>query len=204
MRINVVVQLSAWMMLGLTSTFYQARAATDQSTGANSSGVHAADTQAVNPTPLILGVEEGERRVRRIAVSAPRFILKVDPQNGGSSDLTMGYEDLPPGGSIPPHWHKVADEILFVHRGSGVVELGSRQRPVAAGATIYIPKDVRVTLRNTGTELLSIAFFFSKPGFESFLREMSAPEGQPFESLSEAELTAIRKRHEWHTVYERP
>ena len=191
-------------MLWLTSTSWQARAATDRATAGNPSGVHAGDTQVVEPTPLILGVEEGERRVRRFAVSAPRFILKVDPQNGGSSDLTMCYEDLPPGGSIPSHWHKAADEILFVHRGSGVVELGNRQRSVTAGSTIYIPKDVRVTLRNTGTEPLSIAFFFSKPGFETFLREMFAPEGQQFESLSEAELRTIRKRHEWHTVYERP
>ena len=203
MRASIVCHFSVCIMLGLSSTSCQARAATDRAT-AGHPGVHADQIQAVAPTPLILGVEEGERRVRRFAVSAPRFILKVDSENGGSKDLTMGYEDLPPGGSIPPHWHKVADEILFVHRGSGVVELGDRQRTVSAGSTIYIPKDIRVTLRNTGTEPLSIAFFFSKPGFETFLREMSAPEGQPFESLSEVELRAIRKRHEWHTVHERP
>lgn len=178
------------------------RAPAGHPSGAAQTPIPAASS--VKPTPLILAVDEGERRVRRFGVSAPRFILKVDPQNGGSRDLTMGYEDLPPGASIPPHWHKVADEIVFVHRGSGVVELGDRQRPVSAGATIYIPRDVRITLRNTGTEPLSIAFFFSKPGFETFLREMSAPEGQSFEPLSEEQLRAIRKRHESHTVYERP
>lgn len=159
---------------------------------------------SVPPAPLILAVDQGERRLRRFGVSAPKFILKVDPQNGGSPDLTMGYEDLPPGGVIPPHWHRMADEILFIHRGSGVVELGTRKEPVGEGATIYIPKDVRVTLRNTGTGPLSIAFFFSKPGFETFLREMSALEGEPFVPLTEDELRAIRLKHQWHTVYERP
>jgi len=182
----------------------QAPVASAQGIAGTQSGLQQSDTRAVTPVPLILAVDEGERRVRRFAVSAPKFILKVDPQNGGSSDLTVGYEDLPPGASIPPHWHKMADEILFVHRGAGVVELGDRQRPVAAGAVVYIPKDVRITLRNTGTEPLSIVFVFSKPGFETLLREMSALEGQPFEPLSEADLRAIRKRHEWHTVYERP
>ena len=189
------------MMLVLASISCQ-RPALDGAAVENLAAVHG--QSVAPPTPLILGVDEGERRVRRFAISAPRFILKVDPQNGRSRDLTMGYEDLPPGASIPPHWHKIADEILFVHRGSGVVELGKRQEKVTAGATIYIPKDVRITLRNTGTEPLSIAFFFSKPGFEEFLREMSALEGESFVPLSESELRAIRQRHESHTVYERP
>lgn len=200
MRTPVFVRW-AWMMLILAGISCQ-RPALDGAAVENSAVAHG--QSVAPPTPLILGVDEGERRVRRFAVSAPRFILKVDPQNGGSRDLTMGYEDLPPGASIPPHWHKIADEILFVHRGSGVVELGKRQEKVAAGATIYIPKDVRITLRNTGTEPLSIAFFFSKPGFEEFLREMSAVEGESFVPLSESELRDLRKRHESHTVYEKP
>lgn len=159
---------------------------------------------AVRPTPLVLAVDEGERRVRRFGVSAPKFILKVDRRNGGSGDLVMGYEDLPPGGVIPPHRHLVADEIIFVHRGSGVVQLNDRGTEFGPGATIYIPKNVRVTIRNTGAEPLSIAFIFSKPGFEEYLREMSAPEGQPIVPLSEAELAAIRDRHRGHTVYEQP
>jgi len=201
MRRVVILSFGAFLVLLVASVSCVQVA----SSGASDHTMPQADSQTVAPpTPLIMRVDEGERRVRRFAVSAPRFILKVDPRNGGSRDLTMGYEDLPPGASIPPHRHKLADEILFVHRGSGVVELADRKEAVSAGATIYIPKGVLVTLRNTGTEPLSIAFFFSKPGFETFLREMSAPEGETFVPLSEADLRAIRKRHEWHTVYERP
>jgi len=160
----------------------------------------------VPATPLVLAQNEGERRVRRaqgIGLSAP-FILKVDGRNGGSANLVMGYEDIPPGQGITPHRHEVADEIIFVHRGSGIVELGARTVAFSSGATIYIPKHVRIAVRNTGTEPVSIAFVFSKPGFEEYLRETSVPEGQPVVPLSAEERRAIRARHQWHTVYERP
>lgn len=158
------------------------------------------------PTPLVLAVDEGERRVRRaqvVGLSSP-FILKVDGRNGGSPDLVMGYEDIAPGQAIAAHQHELADEIIFVHRGSGVVELGARVTAFSSGATIYIPKHVRVAVRNTGAEPVSIAFVFSKPGFEEYLRETSVPEGQPVVPLTAEERRAIRARHKWHTVYEQP
>ena len=165
-----------------------------------------AHTTAVGPaTPLVLAEGEGERRVRRaqaIGLSAP-FILKVDGRNGGSADLVMGYEDIPPGEGITPHRHEIADEIIFVHRGSGVVELGARTVAFSSGATIYVPKQVRIAVRNTGTEPVSIAFVFSKPGFEEYLRDTSVPEGEPVVPLSADERRAVRAKHRWHTIYER-
>ena len=161
---------------------------------------------AVRATPLVLALDEGERRVRRaqaIGLSSP-FILKVDRRNGGSSDLVMGYEDIPPGQAIAAHRHEMADEIIFVHRGSGVVELGDRVVAFNSGSTIYIPKQVRVAVRNTGAEPVSIAFVFSKPGFEEYLRDTSVPEGQPVVPLSAEERRVIRGRHGWHTAYEQP
>lgn len=166
-------------------------------------------TDAASSTPLVLDAATGERRIRRTAglsagnLTAP-FIIKIDRRSGGAPDLVMGTEDIPPGQGIAAHRHRNADEILFIHRGSGVVELGDQTRTVREGATIYIPKDVRITLRNTGSEPLSIVFVFSKPGFEAYLRETSVPEGQPAPPLSDAERAAIRVRHESHTVYERP
>lgn len=159
---------------------------------------------SVTPTPLVLALEGGERRLRRASVSAPAFILKVDRQNGGSPDLVVGYEDVPPGGSIPAHRHVVADEVIFVHRGSGVVQLNDTETAFEEGATIYIPRQVRVSLRNTGDGPLSILFIFSRPGFEEYLRESSVREGEPFVPLSREELAEIRRRHEWHSVMENP
>lgn len=149
---------------------------------------------------LVLQEGEGERRVRRNAGKGP-FILKVDRQNGGSPDLVMGYEDIAPGAEIQPHTHLVADEILFIHRGAGVATLGGRQSPVRAGATIYIPRNVQISVRNTGNEPLGVAFIFSKPGFEELMRDNSVREGQPVTPISPEEREEIRKRHSWHTVF---
>ncbi len=151
---------------------------------------------------LILASDQGERRTRRLAGGAP-FIVKVDRLNGGSPDLVMGYEVLPPGYAIPAHRHPHADEILFVQYGHGVAELGKRSAPVSSGATVYIPHGVRVSLR-VGPDSLGLVFIFSRPGFEQYLREISVPEGQPIVPLSDAERKAIRQRNESHVVYEQP
>jgi quercetin dioxygenase-like cupin family protein len=159
--------------------------------------------------PLILAEGEGERRVRRPRPDAPSaltglLIIKIDPRNGGSREFFMGYEDIAPGRAIPPHFHPHADEILFVHRGNGIASLGSREAPVTAGTTIYIPRNTRVALRNTGSEPLSIAFIFSKPGFEELMRATSVPEGSPAPPLSPGELANIRARYPHYVVYENP
>lgn len=148
---------------------------------------------------LILQDDQGERRVRRTAGKGP-FIIKVDRQNGGSPDLVMGYEDIAPGAEIQLHRHLVADEILFVHRGSGTASLNGRAAHVSAGATIYVPRNVTIGLVNDGTEPLGITFTFSKPGFEELMRDNSVLEGQPVTPMSAEERARIQAKHRWHTI----
>jgi oxalate decarboxylase/phosphoglucose isomerase-like protein (cupin superfamily) len=116
----------------------------------------------------------------------------------------MGYGALSPGEAILPHRHPYADEIIFAYRGSGVAVLGSRETPFGEGATIYIPRNTRVSLRNTGSQPLAIAFFFSAPGFEEYMRDLTVPEGQPVPPLSDEELARIHARHASHIVLEQP
>lgn len=193
MRIRRAVYLADVVLALTTAACHPARRSTPMMANA---------TPIVAPTPEVLELEQGERRVRRGTTAGA--ILKVDGQNGGSRDLVMGFERLPPGRTIAAHRHLIADEIIFVHQGSGVAELGDRQTPFGTGATIYIPKNVRVSIHNTGSVPLAIAFFFSKPGFEAYIRDTTVPEGQPAPPMSTEELAAIRARHRWHVVYERP
>ena len=162
-------------------------------------GAKSRDGIVASSQGLILQLDEGERRVRRTSGKGP-FILKVDRQNGGSPDLVMGYEDIAPGAEIQLHRHLVADEIIFVHRGTGVATLGGRESQVNAGATIYIPRNTTINLVNRGTEPLGIAFVFSQPGFEELMRENSVPEGQPVLPMSPEERAQIQARHRWHTI----
>ena len=160
------------------------------------------------PTGLILQQAEGERRVRRrpptsVATLAAPFIIKVDTRNGGSPDFFMGYEDIPPGGAIAPHHHPQADEILFIHRGSGVASLGSREATVSEGATIYIPPNTRVALRNIGATPLSIVFIFPRPEMAQYFRDASVPEGEQPVPFSAEEFAAMRARHSQHVVFDK-
>lgn len=148
---------------------------------------------------LVLQDTEGERRVRRTAGKGP-FIIKVDRQNGGAPDLVMGYEDIAPGAEIQLHRHLIADEILFVHRGTGTASLNGRKTHVSAGATIYVPRNVTIGLVNDGTEPLGITFTFSKPGFEELMRDNSVLEGQPVTPMSAEERARIQAKHRWHTI----
>jgi len=168
--------------------------------GSNTPSGSTSNPTAVRSQGLVLQANEGERRVRRNASKGP-FIIKVDRQNGGSPDLVMGYEELAPGAEIQLHRHLVADEILFVHRGSGLVSLGEKESRVSTGATVYIPRNVSISARNTGSEPLGIAFIFSKPGFEELMRDNSVLEGQPVTPVSAEERERIRQKHRWHTVY---
>ena len=158
---------------------------------------------------LLLRDGEGERRVHRpppgaLSNLAAPFVIKVDRQNGGAPELVMFTEDIPPGQSIPPHRHPRADEILFVYGGTGYAVLGNRADTVRAGATIYMPRNTSVRLRNTGTEPLRIVALFSRPGYEQYMREISVPEGTPASPLTVEELTAIRARHGADVIYQQP
>ena len=116
----------------------------------------------------------------------------------------MMTEDIPPGQAISPHRHPHADEIIFIHGGTGLASLAGRQANVAAGATIYMPRNAVVGLRNTGTEPLSIVAIFSRPGYEEYLREISVPDGETPKPLTIEELSTIRSHHLDTAVYEQP
>ena len=155
---------------------------------------------------LILQPGEGERRIRRpreggSGLTTP-FTLLVDRRNGGSQDLVMGYEEIAPGDAIRRHRHLVADEIIIVHRGSGLVHLGDREVELRTGGSVYIPRNTRIGLRNTGAVPLAIYFVFSRPGFEELMRDNSVPEGETPTPISAAERARIEARNRWHTIHE--
>ena len=159
---------------------------------------------------LILQESEGELRVRRPrgntgSEGAPSFRIKVDRKYGESSSFFMGMEDIPPGKKIRLHHHPHAEEILFIHRGTGVVRLGSREATVRAGATVYIPRNVSVGLHNTGAEPLTLIFIFPEPdGMSGQMRSGSVGEGERPMPFTPEELAARNARASEHIVFDEP
>jgi len=162
-------------------------------------------TNAAKPTPLILEKDEGERRVWRavegLGPQPENFILKVDPQNGGSSHLVFGSEDLEPGGKIEMHKHPGSDEILFFQDGTAKVSLGDSSREVHGGATVFIPANTWISAINIGSEAIHLVFIFSAPGFEEFMRAESVREGEKNIPLSKAEDEEIMRKHLHAVIY---
>lgn len=156
------------------------------------------------PTPLMLEKNEGEARWWRPIQSDPgtsRFVLKVDPVNGGSEHLVFGTEDFGPGDSIHAHRHPSADEIVFITKGTAKVHLGDAEREVHAGAVVFIPMNTWIAFHFIGPDSTSIAFAFSSSGFEQYMRASSVREGQKIVPLTEAEGDSIDKHFAHHVVY---
>jgi len=125
--------------------------------------------------PLLLEKNEGELRTRRVhtdntAPPSSQFMLKVSPKNNASQHLVAGTEDLAPGAAITKHRHLVQDEIVLIHSGKAHVWLGDQERDLHAGGLVFIPANTWISLKNTGTERVSLTFIFSAPGFEDTMR----------------------------------
>ena len=153
---------------------------------------------------LVLEKNEGEARVRRprgvLPASIGEFILKVTPENSGSTHLVLGTEDIPPGGVIPKHKHLEQDEILLVQTGTAHVTLDDKEYDVHAGGTVFFPAQTWVSLKNISTDSISLVFIFSAPGFEKNMRCGSVPAGQTAPPINTDELKACA--HEGHVEFE--
>jgi quercetin dioxygenase-like cupin family protein len=178
--------------------------APSHSSTSNGSG----QTTANAATPLILEKDEGERRIFRPwpghPQAGPDFILKIDPQNGGSAHLVLGTESLAPGDKIEPHRHPSADEVLLLQSGVARVQMGDTAREVHAGATVFIPANTWISVVNTGKEAVALVFIFSAPGFEQYMRAESVRPGEKIIPVSEAEDREIEKRHAHDVFYKHP
>jgi quercetin dioxygenase-like cupin family protein len=145
--------------------------------------------------PLLLQSNQGEHRTRmpRPGLNVkrlPDFIIKVDPKNGGSSDLVMLTEELRPGAVIPWHRHLDQDEIVYTENGRIFARVGDRSASLGPHATIFIPRKMWVTIRNNGPATVRLVAIFNRTGFEQFLRCISVPSGQPVRALTQAQLNA--------------
>ena len=90
-----------------------------------------------------------------------------------SSPVCMGCAAalFRPGDALAVHKHLNEDELIFMHRGSGLFMLGDKQYEIKEGAVALVPKGVWHGLRNTGNENIEMRFGYTPSGFEGFFRE---------------------------------
>ena len=91
----------------------------------------------------------------------------IDRTTSAITQCSLAEEVLPPGCVVTPHHHHQLEEIYYIIEGRGVMTVGDDVREVSAGDAVYIPRENRHTLANTGTEAMKIllvcgpAFFYS-------------------------------------------
>lgn len=90
----------------------------------------------------------------------------MDRTTAAITQCSLAEEILLPGQEVTPHGHQTIEEIYYVVEGRGVMTVGDEQSEVSAGDAIFIPRQHRHTLKNTGTEPIKLllvcgpAFFY--------------------------------------------
>ena len=74
----------------------------------------------------------------------------IDRTTSGITRCSLAEEILPPGCAVTPHHHREMEEIYYILDGQGVMTVGSEQCEVSAGDAIFVPRNHRHSLRNTG------------------------------------------------------
>ena len=142
---------------------------------------------------MVLNEEEGEVYQwpdRVTGEGTARVIIKISKPNGSHS-MSFLSESFMPGDAITIHKHSNEDELIFLHKGTGILTLDEKEYAVRAGAVALVPKGVWHGLKNTGTENIEMRFAYIPAGFEGYFRELGTPVGQPFVRRSREERIKI-------------
>ena len=76
-----------------------------------------------------------------------------------TSRLNVTHVRIHPGETVPAHTHADEDQVYYVARGTGFVELDGTRTDVSAGSAALIPLGTEHLITNTGTEPLDYVFF---------------------------------------------
>ena len=155
---------------------------------------HAGDTS--NFSGLVVTEDEGEAFQMRDGTAIVKIKIAKDQ---GADSISFLSESFRPGDSLPIHKHLNEDELIFLHKGSGLFTLGDKQYQINEGAVALVPKGIWHGLQNNGTENIEMRFGYTPSGFEGFFREVGTPVGQPFIQKTMEQRRTIAKK--WGMIY---
>ncbi len=147
-------------------------------------------------TGLVINEDEGEAFQMRDGTAIVK--IKIAKTQGARSTSFLS-ETFKPGDALPVHKHLNEDELIFLHKGSGLFTLDDKQYQIKEGVVALVPKGIWHGLQNTGSENIEMRFGYTPSGFEGFFREVGTPVGQPFIQKTMEERRAIAKK--WGMIY---
>ena len=126
-------------------------------------------TQTTTLAPAITRIGEGEALWWFNCLAEVKLTAE---QTGGA--LTIVEITEPPGSAAPLHVHHRDDETFWILEGDLTFEVGGETIHASAGDAVFGPRGVphRYTVGPSGCRML---FIMTPGGFETLVREMSAP-----------------------------
>ena len=106
----------------------------------------------------------------------------------------MLTEDFPPGARIRAHRHFHEDEIIYTENGTIWARVGDREAVLGAHATVFVPHNTWVEIRNVGSQTVKLVAIFDRPGYDAYLRCASTIAGETPRLLTKQEDGACAKR----------
>jgi len=78
--------------------------------------------------------------------------MLVSPENSETKDIDFRISIYHPQGYAEPHVHQVAENVYYIIKGTGLVELDGEEFVVEPNTVIYMPPGVKHGIWNTGFE----------------------------------------------------
>lgn len=121
--------------------------------------------------------------------------IKLSKVKHGIEGISFCVEDQSPGRKMRVHKHLNNDELIFIHKGEGILTLGDKSIPVKTGDVAFVPRDTWHGLDNTGKENLIMVFQYSPAGFEEYFIENGTLVGTPTKERTEEEYALAEKKY---------
>ncbi len=85
--------------------------------------------------------------------------------------LSVGMTILPPGKSSSFHSHDVECETWIIVSGEGEVRVGEERELVGPESVVFLPRNIKHQIINTGQEPLRMFWIYTPPGGEKSILE---------------------------------
>jgi len=88
-----------------------------------------------------------------------RWKFLIDSDFTKSSELSLGFAEIAPGGDLILHYHSPA-EIYVITEGAGILNKSGELQEIKKGDVVYIAKNAKHALKNNGKEILKFYWIF--------------------------------------------
>ena len=121
--------------------------------------------------------------------------VKISKAKHGVDSLSFCVEEQSPGRKMRVHKHLYNDELIFIHKGEGILTLGEQQIQVKTGDVAFVPRNTWHGLDNTGKETMHMVFQYTPSGFEEFFIENGTQAGMPAKEKTAEEYAATAEKY---------